>query len=74
MNRRAAADTVAQSISSAAATAGVTPEILASATDTDVSETRALLDGDRPATLTDLVRVGGFLRIPVGHFLEGAVA
>lgn len=74
MERRALTETIARSIDSAAIEAGYTPAILAAATDTDESETRALLNGDRPATLSDLVSVGGFLRIPIDHFVKGAVA
>lgn len=74
MDRRALTETIARRVNSAAIEAGYTPVILAAATDTNESETRALLHGDRPATLADLVRIGGFLRIPAGHFVKGAVA
>lgn len=47
---------------------------VAQAADMHEEDLNERLHGDTPFTVNDLVRVGGFLRIPAARFMEGLTA
>jgi hypothetical protein len=66
--------TVAKRVSDAVTASGVTLDTLSEAADMDGSVLRSRLHGDSGFTVTELARVGGFLRIHPSQFLTGVAA
>lgn len=63
---------MAQNVASAIQAAGVPVDVVAQAADLSVPEMNARLSGAADFTSTDLVKVGGFLRIRESVFMEAA--
>lgn len=74
MERRTLAEAAARNVSSAIDAAGLTPAVIAEATDTDPLELERRLSNEAPLDLEDLVKVGGFLHVSPTTFLNGAAA
>lgn len=74
MDRRSLTETVARNVRSAAAAFGTSPETLAQATDIQLHVMNDRLDAVSPFTITELLSVGGFFRIPAHQFLSEAAA
>ena len=72
MQRTPLARSVAQSVSAAIEAAGVSTSVVAQAADLTVPALEARLVGDVEFNVTDLVKVGGFLRIRPQQFLGAA--
>lgn len=72
MQRTPLARSVAQSVSAAIEAAGVSTSVVAQAADLTVPALEARLVGDVEFNVTDLVKVGGFLRIRPQKFLGAA--
>lgn len=72
MNRRTITGTVAQNVVSAAAAHGVASAAIAEATDMNLSDLESRLSAETPFTISELVRVGGFLCVPADLLMEGA--
>jgi hypothetical protein len=74
MERRTPAAAVARNVSSAITAAGMTPAVVAEATDIPLPELEGLLRNEKPFELPALVSVGGFLHVSPISFLNGAAA
>lgn len=71
MNRRSTTKAAAANIKRAAADAGVTPRTLASAVDMDRTELEQRLNSEVELSLSEVVRIGGALRVSAGSLLRG---
>jgi hypothetical protein len=74
MDRRSITETVARNVRSAAAEFGTSPDTLAQATDIQLPVMNDRLNAVTPFTVTELLSVGGFFRIPADQFLSEAAA
>ena len=72
MARRTLTQTVAQNVSDAIVAAAVPASVVAQAADLTVLEFNARLAGVTDFNSTELVKVGGFLRIRPSEFLGAA--
>lgn len=70
MDRNSITDLIARRVSDAVADLDV--RIVAQAADITLPELRSRLTGETEWTVRELRGVGGFLRLPVTHFLGGA--
>jgi hypothetical protein len=74
MEQREIDTTVATRVNEALAASHVTLDTLSEAADMDGSVLRSRLLGESGFTVTELARVGGFLRINPAQFLTGVTA
>lgn len=74
MNRRRAAEAVAANLRTAIESANQPINTVAQAADMTTTELSNRLQGREEITLGDLVRVGGFLRIPAHELMTGVQA
>lgn len=72
MNRRILTETVAENVSTAIAAADQPNHIVAQAADMDSAVFEEALTGKTPFTISQLLRVGGFLRVPAHQLMKEA--
>ena len=69
MERRRSVEVIAANVAAIA-----NPTTIASAADIDRSAVHACLNVEQACTITDLIRVGGFFRVPTAELLKGLPA